>query len=385
MAPININCNGALTCNSYALMMDVGKSINATNIKKSAEKLLKFMMRIITCLLSLSKHDLYYTDLKLGNIVEINDEYYLIDIGSICGEHNNYNCISTFVDHGIRKTQQENVISNNINTQSNYKIQQHLIFIVWYLVAQLFELQTNCVNVFGHNSKKKSNSKYVECINNISYGINSILIKYGSTLYHKFMLLLNNMSVGAINLENSYYELENILQEILTFDKTSLVHTQENQQYSPGFFQPVRTEEYHSPDYFPPVSMQDYQQYSKYYLPNPTQTNQPQYQPPVPTQTNQSQYPQYPQYPLSVPEQTNQPQYPPPVQTQTNQPQYPPPVQTQTNQPQYPPPVQTQTNQPQYPPPIQTQTNQPQYPPPVQTQTNQSSLLKENEILMEDP
>lgn len=161
----------------YYLVMESLNEIDVKYIISDYHRFIDFFEQITNNIYTLSKNEMYYTDLKLNNIMEKDGKYYMIDYGGVCYPPE-FDCqVTYFYIHESMKSTQD--ISNidldeiknsyeSILRESQVspmtpvdhltpktplglnKLEYYLIFLIWNLMIQLFDL--DCSNLFYHHS-----------------------------------------------------------------------------------------------------------------------------------------------------------------------------------------------------------------------------------------
>jgi len=134
------------------LIMEKLNEINIQYIILNYKNLISFLSQITNHILTLIKNKLYFTDLKINNIMQYEDDkYVLIDFGAICFEPD-FNCQITY-SNNILKTHSLNKL-NEFNKSTNFNY--YLSFLIWLLIVQLFDI--NCAYIYHPNNYQKEYS-----------------------------------------------------------------------------------------------------------------------------------------------------------------------------------------------------------------------------------
>jgi hypothetical protein len=127
--------------------MEVARPVDTLNITKSFMNIVVFMKNISIKIFELTKHSIYYTDLKIDNIGKIGNVYCFLDIGSIC-----------ILDRGIYECGYTYITSNkyiSMARKEDTKIKMQSAFSLWYLLIDIHEKNNfeSCSIHYYKNSK----------------------------------------------------------------------------------------------------------------------------------------------------------------------------------------------------------------------------------------
>jgi hypothetical protein len=184
------------------LVMTKGNNVNINYIKSSFSNFIQFIKRIVYIINKLSKNNIYYTDLKMENILTQNNEYYLIDFGSIIFANNQG--ISTYIH-------KKHLIKDDRGFFEYNEIQNHLSFIIWLLFGQIFCDADYIGDTFRYDRTNDMIIQYNSRVNFIFKKINSKLSNLLKNYTNSYIL------INIKQFLNKMYNQKTTLDEIESF------------------------------------------------------------------------------------------------------------------------------------------------------------------------